>query len=139
MRGRAGSLASFPLDPRRFERLFHLTVVEAVEVHSLALAVSEDRTGCWTPTRFPMPLEQLSRSLVTDKAGDVAFFARPSHVTNRTSDSKQYQAPSRITVLGVLLDRKNVAHSPCTPYEIVNFLCIELDAERAFKEAETYG
>ena len=52
------AVPAFPLDPCRLERLFHLAMVKAVQVHSLTHAVSEDRAGCWTPTRFPMPLEQ---------------------------------------------------------------------------------
>src|SRR5260370_13213853 len=39
------AVPAFPLDPRRFERLFHLAMAKAVDVEGLALAVSDDRTG----------------------------------------------------------------------------------------------
>jgi len=38
------AVPAFLLDPRRFEKLFHLATVKAIEVESLTRAVSEDGT-----------------------------------------------------------------------------------------------
>lgn len=76
-------MSTFPLDPRRFARLFHPAMVKAVQVQSLALAVSEHRAGCWPRTRqeartdAELEVMTAERDLIVDQSRMLFDFPLP--------------------------------------------------------------